>query len=833
MSNYADLKAAIAAVVKTNGNNEITGAIMQSALLSIINAISQGSIYAGVATPTTAPGTPDGNLFYIAAQPGNYANFGGYVLTDKVTMFSNITGEWVATVLPLPNGTINSGFDIPLISGGGYLTATGTVMAQTQYDVSDFVAVNPGDILYYTGTTGASTYGMIGYNSGQSFVSVLVPNAQTFDNYKVVIPEGVYFVKVSGRNTTYPGTTVGVSVKLSINPTSLRDWVNSIIDTVLALLQTDVVFSPTGYLNAAGGITATNTYSNTYYIPVQPGNFFIYNGQTGTSTYGAFGYSDRAGNNPVVLLGVSQNVRDYHIVVPDGINFVRLSGRNESFGAGQYAVNATFYSEIYSQLQDLQNQINELAVLIGEIQLVNIVPVNSRFDANTMITATSAGLFTIGAAVATLSQGGDNSVRVTPVEPQTTSVVLRTTQILNNNAGEKYLVKFSARAITNPGRTLYVALGDSNGNIGTTGGAFGLTSEWVEYSANMIVGTLYPNRIAFMLTPVNSMTYEIKDLVVGKADSLAARVEALEKAERPVTYGLRASFMGDSISSGNNARDFTVMDIDIGGSLQGYPTYYDVGKTIGNVTVTSDMIGTLVTFGDIQAADVGKFIGETSSNAITTNRWWQVLCNLTGMEQLQNVSMSSISVSSHEDTGTLKGFYLWHPSQIKKLSTRDSAGNTVTPDVIVIFRGTNDMTHSPYSKLTDFGDASRSIPATDVLDGGGYGFKEAYCIAIKKIWEAYPKAKIFLCTLNLFKRVNFTEYPTNNGTNTLPEYNAAVREVANFMGCGIIEFSKSGVNWENLLDYAPDNTHPNVAGHALLGRKAAVDLLSQFSKLDE
>ena len=69
MANYASLKAAIQQVVKTNGNNEITGALLQQSLLAMINALGADYLFVGVAQPSTNPGTPDQNVFYIAG-PG-------------------------------------------------------------------------------------------------------------------------------------------------------------------------------------------------------------------------------------------------------------------------------------------------------------------------------------------------------------------------------------------------------------------------------------------------------------------------------------------------------------------------------------------------------------------------------------------------------------------------------------------------------------------------------------------------------------------------------------------------------------------------------------------
>ena len=84
---YSTLKAAIQAVIKQNGNNEITGPILQQALLSMINSLGDGYQFKGVATPATNPGTPDQNVFYIASEVGTYSNFGLSVGENEVAVF--------------------------------------------------------------------------------------------------------------------------------------------------------------------------------------------------------------------------------------------------------------------------------------------------------------------------------------------------------------------------------------------------------------------------------------------------------------------------------------------------------------------------------------------------------------------------------------------------------------------------------------------------------------------------------------------------------------------------------------------------------------------------
>lgn len=94
MGNYEQLKQAVAVVVKLNGNQEITGDILQNTLLTIISTVGSGATFAGIATPTTKPGTPDQNVFYIASEDGIYSNFGNVVLENEVAIFTNGNGIW-------------------------------------------------------------------------------------------------------------------------------------------------------------------------------------------------------------------------------------------------------------------------------------------------------------------------------------------------------------------------------------------------------------------------------------------------------------------------------------------------------------------------------------------------------------------------------------------------------------------------------------------------------------------------------------------------------------------------------------------------------------------
>lgn len=89
---YENLKSAIKQAIKQNGNQEITGSLLQSTLLNIVNTLGADYKFLGFASPSTVPPTSEeGNLFYFAIKPGNYSNFktntGNLVITIENGVF--------------------------------------------------------------------------------------------------------------------------------------------------------------------------------------------------------------------------------------------------------------------------------------------------------------------------------------------------------------------------------------------------------------------------------------------------------------------------------------------------------------------------------------------------------------------------------------------------------------------------------------------------------------------------------------------------------------------------------------------------------------------------
>ena len=132
MGGYTKLKAAIAAAIKANGNNEITGAIMQVVLNTIVSTVGANSTFVGIANKNTNPGTPDGNVFYIAYEAGNYVNFqsGASNLTVKpgeLAILYNGTNNWGKFVIGMSSdGVIALANTINQINATGRYAYTDT-----------------------------------------------------------------------------------------------------------------------------------------------------------------------------------------------------------------------------------------------------------------------------------------------------------------------------------------------------------------------------------------------------------------------------------------------------------------------------------------------------------------------------------------------------------------------------------------------------------------------------------------------------------------------------------------------------------------------------------
>ena len=312
-----------------------------------------------------------------------------------------------------------------------------------------------------------------------------------------------------------------------------------------------------------------------------------------------------------------------------------------------------------------------------------------------------------------------------------------------------------------------------------------------------------------------------------------------------VKEGLTVAIIGDSISTHPyyNASEVTIEPEDIGVELSAFITYYDVDKRISLDGISSSYI---IKTEDIGSElhfipcidDIGKKLGSPVNYNSDIDVWWLYAAKELGFTPIA-ATWSGSSITSHTSTPySAKAIsYAWHDGTIRKLGRRiPGTMERIAPDVVLIYRGTNDLSHSKKVRLTEgyFDDPDWCYPTTDELGDGTYGFKEGLSLTIKKIRETYPKARIGLCTCNTFKRNDSADFPTNNGNFSIPQMNKAIREVADFFGCHVIDLDKCGITFENCYEsgYITDSesipTHPNESGHRLLGQQAVNDLINKM-----
>lgn len=116
MSNYNSLKATIDANIKTNGNQEITGAVLNYVLNEVVTILGDGYQFKGIATTSTNPGTPDARVLYLAGA-GTYTHFGQPTIQPGNLGVFWYDSSWhtaaidVAPVIDIVNNLVTGGAD--------------------------------------------------------------------------------------------------------------------------------------------------------------------------------------------------------------------------------------------------------------------------------------------------------------------------------------------------------------------------------------------------------------------------------------------------------------------------------------------------------------------------------------------------------------------------------------------------------------------------------------------------------------------------------------------------------------------------------------------------
>ena len=321
MANYQELKQAIANVIKTNGNQEITGQIMQNTLLSIINSMATGRIFMGVATPATNPGTPDANVFYLAISEGQYINFSGLIVSGEISILQNISTGWQKVKTNIAQADLldelmsnvysgGIGTVIPLdLSIAGYYNpdmATKTLVVSSPY-ATQVVSVVPGD--YYRLTIRVGSSGMAGVvffnDDDQNVGTEIRGDSSKHVNEIVKVPLGATQMAVATSKSYANNKIEKVTLDLNARFTAIEDTLAEVKNITDQLLENPVLIAEEMtaddilcfYNIGKNKNEARGASSYTYtFKDVTPGEIYQASGKIGGNSMALFTFWDADGN---------------------------------------------------------------------------------------------------------------------------------------------------------------------------------------------------------------------------------------------------------------------------------------------------------------------------------------------------------------------------------------------------------------------------------------------------------------------------------------------------------------------------------------------------------
>lgn len=376
MGNYEQLKQAVSDVIKTNGNQEITGEVMQNVLLNIISNVGNYATFAGIATPATNPGTPDGNVFYIAAQAGIYSNFEGTEIEAGITVFlwkgsswlvSNILtisqefgdGENIVASQKMVTEEINKMELIIGIDGNSGLRLNrGYYINIDNYKISDretstnvAFKVNEGETIVYTGNYGGSCPAIIFYKGREILSTITKRDLAGEVTIEVIVPKDADSAVANSFNTN-----VKVSFKNSID--NKLETTKQIFEATINLYGQPLQIVKNSFVLTNGKLVSTNDSERTNKFSVVSITSIIYSGNYGGSCAGIAYYNE---NDELISVESKENlgmVRDKEFTVPSNAIYAIAS----SFKPGlKLYVKDSAYDRVIKSENNVSEQIKKLS----------------------------------------------------------------------------------------------------------------------------------------------------------------------------------------------------------------------------------------------------------------------------------------------------------------------------------------------------------------------------------------------------------------------------------------------------------------------------------------
>ena len=383
MANWSVLKAAIADVIKTNGNQEITGQLLQNTLNNIVNAVGENATFVGIATTATSPGTPDGPVFYIASTAGDYPNFGGINLAVgeiAVLHFSN--GSWAKR---LTNAVSKSRFLSSLaLSKGYYFDASRTPKGQlTSYKFSKltpflYIPTSPCTFKYIWGAANVGSsfvyfdkdFKYVGETHQASAISY------DYDPSTEEIPEGAVYMIVQFQDEAFEILTSEL-INTGILYKNAADIQQNIVELKeLKALPSAGVYNLHGCITTSGQFSPLEDYRATDFIPLSnSAPIKISNAEAGPNSLIIAFYDE----NKTFISGIN-NATSANISVediPKNAKYIRC-GTSLATAETATVINISVaelgikVTKLESKVTELESKVAELGTEVAEIKNANL-----------------------------------------------------------------------------------------------------------------------------------------------------------------------------------------------------------------------------------------------------------------------------------------------------------------------------------------------------------------------------------------------------------------------------------------------------------------------------
>lgn len=802
MGNYEQLKQAISDVIKTNGNQEITGKIMQNALLSIIATVGSNATFAGIAIPSTNPGTPDQNVFWIASINGTYSNFNAIEVNDEVVIFTNKTGSWVKQ-------------------------STGIALSQSLKDIEKKAAIaidfntdlettrlqvaksnrRTGKILSYrNGKTGELTTEMyIGTSMDDKYWQDSLFWASIFPSTKLP------FINISFvTNSTYN------------SPDRAR---NALPNTyykgeglIFSYKDDTGIYRSYLYLGLISGIQS--------YIPIDNYCFetLSYNTNVSNTRQQVSMIARKKGFTITYNDGINQVIETYKGATFDNSNWIKNSNWekiltykdfNEILELNyniydtitQSSINKVYNGLLYENktIDNSGNVVNGNGVLIEAIE----IPKNKKFIYTNsyslfFYTGTKDNLVFLSKITSITGNGVD--IRKKEIPQDATFV-----KGWNNKERQFYYIGFEENfipiqfGITEIPNIDYdkniiinnIIEGYNNVNGSYQSNASYKTTQFIPIDTN--VKSIFTN--AFSIGTYNELGEWIK--YTGTQLNTFREV----KIDNTPSY-IVLNFQNTTLFPFASVNYFPCKVEEIKESLLNINTIIRLSYEGKKFTSYGDSIVELMSW--------QKYVWKFLRMADHYNRG-------IGGSKITDVNPKNKKVdengyynASKPDSGTIT---------ISDYMCGDERINTIPldTDILCVYAGANDIT--------------ASVEIGTLEDGDESHFMYAYGLMIRKLVARLPNAKIFLCTPhNFYNSYNNADYPYKNKIElTILDYCKVIKDVAAIYGLPVIDVNAlSRISTLNIKEYLIDQVHPNAKGGRLIANVVINEMLryAQFY-LDE